>query len=311
MARTGDDLTLGQLRTFVCVARAGSFIKAADSLGISQPAVSEQINLLEERLGHMLFYRRRGTTPELTPYGREALEKADYIIEAVNSLMKNPETSVSKPVVVNISIGPRLHDSYLKPLLPRLYREHPQIQINSQPLIPFCDVGKALQTGAVDLAAYSISTTPRGWVKELVPVCSAPAVLVAPPGMGRELAPGTKALAECQFLFPGDRNVISSWVEQVFAELGIVPKLAPIFFQHADVVLQLVADGQGVSVLLHETCIDSIKAGKVEIVECQLSPLQRIIGRSPHAPSEARIVEEYLSQALSAGCEEPTRNMVR
>lgn len=42
---------------FFTVARTNSFHKAADELFVSQPAVSRQIRLLEERLGYPLFYR--------------------------------------------------------------------------------------------------------------------------------------------------------------------------------------------------------------------------------------------------------------
>lgn len=308
MTRIGEDLTIGQLRTFVCVARAGSFVKAADSLGISQPSVSEQVNILEERLGYLLFYRRRGTTPVLTPRGREVLEKADHIIESIDGLVEETKPLAPKAITVNVSIGPRLRDRYLKPLLPRIYREHPLIQIDSQPLIPFTEVGRALQTGEIDLAAYSVSMAARGWMKGLTPIGDVRTVLVAPPGTSRDLAAGRKALADYQFLFTGDRNVVSPWVDQVFAELGITPKQHAIFFQDAEVVLQLVADGQGVSVLMHETCMESVRAGLVELVNCRPPRLQRIIGRSPHASGAARIVESYLRQALRASCEEAVRS---
>ena len=52
------------LRTFLAVHRAGSFTKAAAILGLSQPAVSNQIHALEEQLGIELFVRRpRGARP--------------------------------------------------------------------------------------------------------------------------------------------------------------------------------------------------------------------------------------------------------
>ena len=46
-----------QLDTFLCVADAGSFNKAAEELYISPPAVIKQINLLENSLGLTLFVR--------------------------------------------------------------------------------------------------------------------------------------------------------------------------------------------------------------------------------------------------------------
>ena len=57
------------LDTFICVAKAGSFNKAAEELFISAPAVIKQVNLLENQLGIRLFSRsHRGL--ELTNGGR-------------------------------------------------------------------------------------------------------------------------------------------------------------------------------------------------------------------------------------------------
>ena len=86
MTEPARDFTLGQLRTFVAAARARSFSRAADQLGISQPAVSEQIAMLEGRLGHRLFIRRRGASPVLTPDGASLLERAEALLNASQGL---------------------------------------------------------------------------------------------------------------------------------------------------------------------------------------------------------------------------------
>lgn len=62
-----------QLDTFLKVAELGSFNKAADALYITPPAVTKQINLLEEDLGVTLFVRsHRGLklTPAGSPFAR-------------------------------------------------------------------------------------------------------------------------------------------------------------------------------------------------------------------------------------------------
>jgi DNA-binding transcriptional LysR family regulator len=50
-------LTFDQLRTFSEVIERASFSAAADHLGLSQPAVSQQIRLLEKRFGVRLIER--------------------------------------------------------------------------------------------------------------------------------------------------------------------------------------------------------------------------------------------------------------
>jgi DNA-binding transcriptional LysR family regulator len=54
-----DLLEIRHLRYFLAIAEAGSFSRAADHLGISQPSVSQQMLDLEPRLRATSFHRRR------------------------------------------------------------------------------------------------------------------------------------------------------------------------------------------------------------------------------------------------------------
>ncbi len=75
-------MDLALLRAFVAVHRAGSFTRAAALLGLSQPAVTSQIRILERQLGRPLFHRRaRGVTP--TAVGDELAHKAAPHLDAL------------------------------------------------------------------------------------------------------------------------------------------------------------------------------------------------------------------------------------
>lgn len=74
-----------QIRYALAVARERSFTKASERLGISQPAVSEQVRLLEARIGFNLF-RRTGRGIEPTERGRMFLHEAERIATEVMSL---------------------------------------------------------------------------------------------------------------------------------------------------------------------------------------------------------------------------------
>jgi DNA-binding transcriptional LysR family regulator len=75
-------LDLVQLQTLAAVAERGSFSAAAESLHITQPAVSRQVARLERQLGAPLLVRRRGGV-EPTPAGRVLL---DHVTVAVDRL---------------------------------------------------------------------------------------------------------------------------------------------------------------------------------------------------------------------------------
>jgi len=80
MFMTFDDVEMRHLRSLRAVAEEGSFIGAADILGFSQAAISQQIAGLERAVGQQLFDRPGGPRPvTLTPAGRLMLEHAEAI----------------------------------------------------------------------------------------------------------------------------------------------------------------------------------------------------------------------------------------
>lgn len=75
-----DDVELRHLRALRAVAEEGSFIGAADILGFSQAAISQQIAGLERAVGQAVFDRPGGPRPvTLTPAGRILLRYAEDI----------------------------------------------------------------------------------------------------------------------------------------------------------------------------------------------------------------------------------------
>lgn len=75
-------MEIGHLEAFERVAREGSFTAAAESIGLTQPAVSTRIAALERELGGALF-ERGGKRLMLTPLGESILPYADKILAAI------------------------------------------------------------------------------------------------------------------------------------------------------------------------------------------------------------------------------------
>jgi addiction module HigA family antidote len=79
-----------RLKVFVTVASEGSFTKAAAVLGVSQPAVSQNVAELEKLSGFKLFERLRGEVV-LTPQGvvfKEFAERIGVSCSQVNQILK-------------------------------------------------------------------------------------------------------------------------------------------------------------------------------------------------------------------------------
>lgn len=116
-----------QLDTFIQVADAGSFSKAAEVLYVSSTAVMKQINLLEDALEVQLFVRTpRGLT--LTDAGKSYYQDAKYMIQyakdaqtrAKNAMQSNDNmirigTSIMTPHQLLMDLWPQIHK--LKPEL--------------------------------------------------------------------------------------------------------------------------------------------------------------------------------------------------
>lgn len=80
------DTTDHSLRQFVFAARSPSLRKAAETLAISQPALSKQIRRLEQQLGFTLF-RRHGRGIALTASGTELLARLEPAFEQIDQAM--------------------------------------------------------------------------------------------------------------------------------------------------------------------------------------------------------------------------------
>lgn len=81
-------MTLVQLRQFLALARAGSFVRAAALLHLTQPALSRSIRALEDELGQLLF-DRVGRRIELTPFGLQTRERAQALLDDANALRQS------------------------------------------------------------------------------------------------------------------------------------------------------------------------------------------------------------------------------
>lgn len=101
-------MTLVQLRQFVALAKAGSFVKAADVLHITQPALSRSIKALEDDLGRLLF-DRVGKRIELTAFGHTTLQRAQLLLEDAAQLRAGGERLTAGDrgqVRIGLSSGP-------------------------------------------------------------------------------------------------------------------------------------------------------------------------------------------------------------
>ncbi|MEM8979792.1 MAG: LysR family transcriptional regulator [Pseudomonadota bacterium] len=114
-------------RSFEAAARSLSFTTAAEEIGLTQSAVSQQVKSLELRLGVALFLRRpRGLS--LTDDGRKLLPQVGAALETLATAAQSFETSPSEnllTVATSVSVAHWL----ISPNLPEFIALHPDIRI--------------------------------------------------------------------------------------------------------------------------------------------------------------------------------------
>ena len=117
-----------RLRIFMAVAEKGSFTLAAKALGVSQPAVSQNIAELEKSLGAELFLRRKGSVT-LTPKGAAFKEYAGRILYwyTATEKMFGPEGKLSANKPVRLSADGFIASHILPKALSKLLAFNPSL----------------------------------------------------------------------------------------------------------------------------------------------------------------------------------------
>ncbi len=150
-----------QLRGFYHTAASGSISKAARRMNLSQPAVSQQIQSLENELAVRLF-ERHGARIRLTHDGELLLEMATPLIEQMEHLDEQFRSRRSEVDEGHIEVA--AGTSTILYFLPRFVEEfrraHPRIQVRLHN-VTGVEGMEQLRAGLVDFAVGPLMTVPE------------------------------------------------------------------------------------------------------------------------------------------------------
>jgi DNA-binding transcriptional LysR family regulator len=266
-------VTFRQLRVFVEVARHLSFVRAAESLHLTPPAVTMQIKELESAIELPLF-DREGRKVSLTTAGEYFLVYAKRLL----GTLKDADDAMSrfrKLESGQLNVGMVGTAKYFLPhLLTRFKEEHPGVELRLQVGANREELVALLQHTEVDLAI--MGRPPKEMATRAEPFAAHPHVFVAPPGhpilavdhptvqdlgqyplIVRELASGTRAL-----------------MDRFFQDQRLEPRIAMVMPSN-ETIKQAVMAGMGLSFLSLHTLGLELKCGLIEIVPVQHSPIVR------------------------------------
>ena len=141
--------SLRQLRAFVAVATSGSFSRAADTLALTQPAVSRNVTELEQVLGLQLLHRTTREV-ELTEAGRLLLGNVTRVLEDLDAcLLEVQGLATQRKGRVKVASSPTLSAHLLPQCIARGRQLSPDVNIQLLDRIQ-SDVLLSVRSGEVD-----------------------------------------------------------------------------------------------------------------------------------------------------------------
>jgi DNA-binding transcriptional LysR family regulator len=284
-------MDLRQLRTFRALAESGGFTATAKELGLTQPAVSAQIQVLESELGVRLFDRLPRKV-QLTPMGALLFDHAKRMLnleaEAKRAIT---EAAGTQGQLLRVGASPTIGEYMLPRMLSDFSRLTPDVRVIVE-IGPTARVVDALQLHSVDVGLVEAAVDSDGLSVEtfgtdelvLIVAPSHPWArrgridahdLIGQPMIAREAGSGTREQVEAALSELGV-DTRPSW------ELGGI-----------EAIKSAVALGLGVSFVSRDAIRPEVEAGRLVVVA--------VSGLDLHRPLFcARNRQRYLSPHLRA-----------
>lgn len=154
--KTPGELRLQHLRSFCETARLGSLTAAAQSLGLTQPTIGEQVHALERAFGAQLV-ETHGRGCRLTEAGKLLIELAGPLVTGIDSLPAVfREANQQQHAQFTVASSPRVLAEDILPCLPEFERQYPDAQVSFLEVLVE-DVAAAVESGRAQLGLSETS----------------------------------------------------------------------------------------------------------------------------------------------------------
>jgi LysR family transcriptional regulator, low CO2-responsive transcriptional regulator len=291
-------LNLHQLATFQVVAKHCSFVRAAEELHFSQPAVSAQIRHLERSLGVKLF-DQIGRKTHLTQAGEELYLYSRKIFSVIDETLEVME-ALRSPHYGRLSVGADTTvGSYVIPgLLGKFRQIYPQVEILLQ-VLNRASLVEAILNNRVDMAV--MGSVPDDAPVEIEPFAYNPLVLIAAPThrlAGLKNVP-IEELGREHFLLREQGSGTRAALEAILEEAGI-PLQVSMQVGNNSAIKQGVAASLGIA-LISRVAIDmELETNRLVILDVEGFPIVRqwrlVHVKDKYLSATARAFKSFLLQ---------------
>jgi DNA-binding transcriptional LysR family regulator len=296
------DLDVTRLRQLAVIVRHRSFSKAAEALGISQPALSKNIRTLERALEVRLLERGRfGALP--TAFGLALARHADAIDAELGSARQEIESLRSaRTGHVRIGCGPSEATRLLPIALNRLRTEAPGIRVTAlyglnEALMPM------VKHGEVDFALSSIpARCPDPDLQQIRLHEDRAAVIVrcGHPLLARRELVTAEHLQDQQWILARSHELERRAFDDVFAASGFAPPQVAIETTSAVLMKTLVMQSDFLTFLPRELVYWEERAGLLAPLNIAAPSWRRLVGVTLRARAGTNPAAQALINALQA-----------
>jgi DNA-binding transcriptional LysR family regulator len=285
---------------FARVAELGSFARAAQDLGLSNPTVSKAIARLEERLGATLL-SRTSRRLSLTEGGRAALARATRILREGEAVEEEAiEQSATPRGRVRISAPLSFGIGYIAATLPNLLKAYPEIT----PEFSLSDQRVDLIAEGFDFALRVARLEDSSLIARRL--CTVRLLLLASPGYfkTRERPTHPAQLRNHDVLVYSGAGAPGVWrfIHPQFGEEVVEPMIR-MSSDNADMLTPALLAGLGLAIQPEFLVWREVKRGDLEIVLPDWAPpplaLHLVMPPSPLRPLRVQVVIDHLSRALA------------
>ncbi|MBI4352798.1 MAG: LysR family transcriptional regulator [Candidatus Omnitrophica bacterium] len=268
------------LKTFVDVAKVGSLRAAAYKNYVSQPAVTQHIQLLEEKLQCKLFERQKKKVL-LTPCGRVFLASAENILKLYEEAkMKVGETQNRFEGTIRIATIYSIGLYELQPLIRSFLRRYPKIDIHLE-YQPFNKIYEMVMNQSVDFGFVAFPKRKYGVISETF----AEEELVLAQSPHHPVIPKKKTalreLNQAKFVAFRMETPTRGAIDEFLKKNGAEPRVVNEY-DNIETLKSAILLGLGCSIVPKNTILRELKDRALETIPLQGLSLKRPLGILHH-----------------------------
>ena len=263
-------------KTFLAVARHGTFAAAGKEIGLTAAAVGLQIRALEEELNQVLFDRGPRSVV-LNTAGRKAVPQVEEILACYDALANTGDSDELSGNVVMGALVSALMGAFADALW-SLKRQHPKLKVQLFAGLS-SDFALQVERGELD-AAIVTQPPPRALAASLLwtPLYSEPMVLIVPRRPHFELPEAPlEALRRAPFVRFDRHTWTGHLVRDVLAEAGVSSR-DELELNSVEAAVEIVRQGFGISIVPQLANVQWDKDQCLRVIRLPGVTTQRCVG---------------------------------